>query len=312
MSETLAKQFISNFSNAWNEIAPGLLGQDSALGLLALREVTGDGVQGALAVANTWSSAFAAPCSGGMGGVVVCLFKTEDGDTLDKAVKHELDGSPKPGSRLILSTTLADVVFKMAAAAEPTEVSFGSVSYMDLSQNEERLTTIVGNAVWVGTFSLSIGDDLETQALMLYAPDGALAAQGSVALPAEDSKPAQVNNNAPLAVAQNAAAAAPAPTATRRGATRREETPAPKNIERLLEVDLDVVVRFGVTNMPLREVVRMGTGTMVELDRSVDEPVELLVNGRPFARGEVVVIDGYYGVRITEIGSPTERTLSLT
>ena len=79
----------------------------------------------------------------------------------------------------------------------------------------------------------------------------------------------------------------------------------------MLDVELDLVVRFGVTNVPLRDVVRMGVGTMIELNRAVDEPVELLVNGRPLARGEVVVVDGYYGVRITEIGAPNERALSL-
>src|SRR5437016_1733691 len=90
---------------------------------------------------------------------------------------------------------------------------------------------------------------------------------------------------------------------------RREPAP-PRNIERLLDVELEVVVRFGITNMMLRDVVRMGPGTMIELDRGVDEPVELLVNGQPLARGEVVVVDGYYGVRITEIIMPVERALS--
>jgi flagellar motor switch protein FliN len=50
---------------------------------------------------------------------------------------------------------------------------------------------------------------------------------------------------------------------------------------------------------------------MIELNRSVDEPVELLVNNFPFAHGEVVVVDGYYGVRITEIGTPEERSQTL-
>ena len=92
---------------------------------------------------------------------------------------------------------------------------------------------------------------------------------------------------------------------------QRRDEGMPKNIDRLLEVELDVVVRFGMTNMPLRDVVRMGVGTMIELNRAIDEPVELLVNGRPLARGEVVVVDGYYGVRITEIGAPAERAQTI-
>jgi len=82
-------------------------------------------------------------------------------------------------------------------------------------------------------------------------------------------------------------------------------------MERLLDVEMNVTVRFGKTEMPLREVVRFGVGSMIELNRTVDEPVDLLVNNSPFARGEVVVIDGYYGVRVTEIGSAEERTKTL-
>lgn len=84
-----------------------------------------------------------------------------------------------------------------------------------------------------------------------------------------------------------------------------------KNFERLRDVEVDVTVRFGKTEVPLRDVVRFGVGSMIELNRTVDEPVELLVNNFPLARGEVVVIDGYYGVRLTEIGSAEERSRTL-
>ncbi len=90
-----------------------------------------------------------------------------------------------------------------------------------------------------------------------------------------------------------------------------EENEAAKNIERLLDVEMNVTVRFGMTAMPLRDVVRFGIGSMIELNRTIDEPVELLVNNFSFARGEVVVVDGYYGVRVTEIGSPEERSRTL-
>lgn len=90
-----------------------------------------------------------------------------------------------------------------------------------------------------------------------------------------------------------------------------EEIETAKNMDRLLDVEMDVTVRFGITTMPLRDVVRFGIGSMIELNRTIDEPVELLVNNFSFARGEVVVVDGYYGVRITEIGSPEERSRTL-
>lgn len=90
-----------------------------------------------------------------------------------------------------------------------------------------------------------------------------------------------------------------------------DENTTINNIDRLLEVEMNVTVRFGRAEVPLRDIVRYGVGSMIELNRSIDEPVELLVNNFPFARGEVVVIDGYYGVRVTEIGSEEDRSRTL-
>src|ERR1700755_3088044 len=81
-----------------------------------------------------------------------------------------------------------------------------------------------------------------------------------------------------------------------------------KNINRLLDVEMNITVRFGSTRVPLRDVANFGVGSMIELDRNVDEPVELLVNNAPFAEGEVVVVDGYYGVRVTKLVSDGEPT----
>ena len=79
----------------------------------------------------------------------------------------------------------------------------------------------------------------------------------------------------------------------------------------LMNVQLPVSVRFGETEMLLEEVVRLGVGSVIELNSAVDDPVDLVVNGRCFARGEVVTVDGFYGVRITEIKSVGERIQSV-
>jgi flagellar motor switch protein FliN/FliY len=83
------------------------------------------------------------------------------------------------------------------------------------------------------------------------------------------------------------------------------------NLELLLDVKLDATIRFGQKQMLLREVLDLHPGTAVALDRHVEEPVELLVGGRTVARGEVVIVDGNYGLRITEILSPQQRIESL-
>lgn len=72
-------------------------------------------------------------------------------------------------------------------------------------------------------------------------------------------------------------------------------------IERVIDVPLAVTLRFGQRHLTLREVLALNTGSLVELDRQVEEPVELMLGDRLIARGEVVVIDGNYGLRVTEV-----------
>ncbi len=75
----------------------------------------------------------------------------------------------------------------------------------------------------------------------------------------------------------------------------------------LFDVPLTVVVELGKTKMTLKQVMELGVGSLIELDKLTGEPVDILVNNKLIARGEVVVIDENFGVRITEIVSPQER-----
>jgi flagellar motor switch protein FliN/FliY len=74
-----------------------------------------------------------------------------------------------------------------------------------------------------------------------------------------------------------------------------------KNLNLVMDVELNVTLRFGQRQLTLREVLELTSGSVVELDRQVDEPVELLLDGKVIARGEAVVIDGNYGLRVTEV-----------
>jgi flagellar motor switch protein FliN/FliY len=75
----------------------------------------------------------------------------------------------------------------------------------------------------------------------------------------------------------------------------------------ILDIDLPVVVRFGRTEMAIRSLARLGPGSVLDLGRSPDDPVEILVSGQVVATGEVVVVAGNYGVRILDVMSPSER-----
>lgn len=80
-----------------------------------------------------------------------------------------------------------------------------------------------------------------------------------------------------------------------------------KTLELLMDVALPVSVSFGRTVLPVHEVLRLSTGSIVELDRAINEPVDVIVNDCVIARGEVVVVEGNYGVRIQQIASRHDR-----
>lgn len=76
------------------------------------------------------------------------------------------------------------------------------------------------------------------------------------------------------------------------------------NLDLLMDVELEVTLRFGERSMLLRDILELSEGSVVELDRQVEEPVDLLLDGKLIARGEVVVVDGNYGLRIQEMLTP--------
>jgi flagellar motor switch protein FliN len=91
-------------------------------------------------------------------------------------------------------------------------------------------------------------------------------------------------------------------------ATDNASLAADGRLDAVMDVDLPLVVRFGRTVMPLRAVADLSPGSVVDMGRSPDEPVELLVGERLIARGEVVIVGGNYGVRITELTSGRRTT----
>jgi flagellar motor switch protein FliN len=82
-------------------------------------------------------------------------------------------------------------------------------------------------------------------------------------------------------------------------------------LDLLLDVELPVSVSFGRAQVPLKDVLKLTSGSIVELNRTVAEPVEIIVNNCVIARGEVVVVEGNYGIRIQEIISRAERLRTL-
>jgi len=109
----------------------------------------------------------------------------------------------------------------------------------------------------------------------------------------------------------DAVEALPTPVDARPDSTRTNRGDIPPTMDLLLDVELPVSVSFGKTEIPMKDVLKLTTGSIVELNRGVNEPVEVLVNHCLIARGEVVVVEGNYGVRIQQIISRSDRLRSV-
>jgi flagellar motor switch protein FliN len=109
---------------------------------------------------------------------------------------------------------------------------------------------------------------------------------------------------APQPSLQQPASAASAPAGS---------SPAAANpkLDVILDIDLPLLVRFGRTEMPLRSLTTLGPGSVIDLGRSPDDPVDVLVSNQVVARGEVVIVGGNYGVRILDVMSPADRMRSM-
>lgn len=75
----------------------------------------------------------------------------------------------------------------------------------------------------------------------------------------------------------------------------------PSNLNLVLDVPVSLTIELGGCQLPMREVLQLIVGSVVQLDKAADAPVELSINGKLIARGEVVVIEDRYGVKITEV-----------
>jgi flagellar motor switch protein FliN len=82
-------------------------------------------------------------------------------------------------------------------------------------------------------------------------------------------------------------------------------------IELLLDVELEASLRFGCREMPLGQILDLGPGDVVQLDRHVSDPVDLIVGDKIVARGEVVLVNGNFGLRVTDVAAPRRRLESI-
>jgi flagellar motor switch protein FliN/FliY len=104
---------------------------------------------------------------------------------------------------------------------------------------------------------------------------------------------------------------APLPEFDTPGSSMVDGSAAEINLDALMDVQVTLSVEIGRCKMPIKQLISLNQGAVVELDRGVNEPLDLLVNGTLIARGEVVVVEGQFGLRLIDVVSASERLKKL-
>jgi flagellar motor switch protein FliN/FliY len=165
---------------------------------------------------------------------------------------------------------------------------------------EELLRQIAGQAATA--LASAVGGEVQFHVAASAAPSWSSSATMCLRTVGEAEAPVtlEIQISAALATAlqPRAETQASPPSAT---APRPNPTPGAASYERLKDVILEVKLRFGSRRMVLRDVLALSAGVVVELESNLNSPVDLLLDGRVVAQGEVVVVDGNYGLRVTQV-----------
>ncbi len=84
------------------------------------------------------------------------------------------------------------------------------------------------------------------------------------------------------------------------------------DLDLILDIPLDITVELGKVKMPINELLQLGQGSIIELTKSVGEPLDIYINNKLIAKGEVVILDEKFGIRVADIINPDERVKSLS
>ncbi len=222
-----------------------------------------------------------------------------------------LSGAGEAMNQMMGSATTALAEF----LGSPVSISPPEVLVLDSEEATERLRPPSGRLVRVA-FHLHVEGLIESVFYQLYDAEvlpGLVELSTRAAQRVAGVQPASASATPPPPTPPEPPKTAPAARPVEFAPLDPRPVPAGgRNIELLLDVPLLVTVELGRTRMKIRDVLSLGLGAVIELERAAGEPVDLYVNDRLFARGEVVVIEENFGVRVTEILSPEQRVRNLT
>ncbi len=265
-------------------------------------------------------------------GAVTMLFTTQNASQFaalaigeENAPQDTLSDTDAATLQEVASSCLGGGVSNLMDTFELGPEQLDNVQILQSTEAVEPILDLLGSEAILCPFSFNAGTDLEGSSMFLFSqdievmvPDTRLevdeggSAVDDLAASARLSEaemsdilsgfsPDAVDDDIPLAAEPASSPAAPPPPPV------TNQT----NIEMVLDIKLVATARLGRVVMPISEILSLGPGSIIEVGQLVDEPIELLVNEKLIARGDVVVIDEKFGLRITEIVSPQQRIESL-
>jgi flagellar motor switch protein FliN/FliY len=257
--------------------------QAAAAALPAAEQLTASGVQpGSEQVAAMFASGVVADLTGGASGLIALLVAE---DLVQAMAESPIEG------------------LELSAAVQPAlDAAAGVLG--GAAQVGRLLEPDAVTSLFTGGFTV-VPLTGSTIAAALLVSDATLSGQAAPASPAFEPAPAsagladQVLPADPAAEAATFIAPSAAPSAVPSAVP--DPRPLPRGIEMLHGVDMEVTVELGRARLTVRDLLALTPGNVLELDRAAGSPADLLVNGRLIARGEVVVVDEDFGLRITEI-----------
>jgi flagellar motor switch protein FliN len=250
----------------------------------------------------------------GMTGTLIFALPLREGTML---VDLMLGGEGNPSAELAGDSrdALAETFNQILGSANQTlsdmageTLSIATVEILSAPAGDPNgLNELLGPAPFLDLPLATIQDNLSTT-IHLLAPDlliQQMKRKLGLGEPISEAAPAAPAQQAAAPVARMAAGATAPPAATFQAPSDMG------NLDLLMDIELPIMVRMGQTEMQLGELLKLTPGSILELNRAADAPVELLVNNKTIAKGEVVVVDGNFAFRITEIESAANRLRSL-
>lgn len=244
---------------------------------------------------------------GKLRGDTALLFLQEDackigGTMVGDPGATEFSGMVADAFKEVMSTVLGNLNTGLSGQAGGS-VTTSAIHVEAMPASAENFTTAMNGSdqFYLLPFEMNVANTLQGRCWQFFSIDLVESLEVLATPPATTTRPAASTAREPLPTVK---------VAPVQFDTLTEEpppTPAPSNLDLLMDIELEVRVELGRSSLKIRDVLKLGTGSVVELDKLAGEPVDLLVNDVIFAKGEVVVIDENFGVRITDILSLADR-----